>query len=118
MAYILSKALGRTKFVYFREKMGMVENAFQYKKQIVHFLRGSCIATISSDSAMGNMMQHIERELQYRCNNDSGSVMGSSTVAATTQCWWRQHCGKEMLQKQSNMQLDIVARAHSSLRGS
>ena len=29
VADILTKALGRTKFVYFREKMGMVENPFQ-----------------------------------------------------------------------------------------
>ena len=26
-----------------------------------------------------------ERELSYRCSNNSGSVMGSSTIAATTQ---------------------------------
>ena len=26
---------------------------------------------------MGNMMQHVERELQYRCGSGSGSVMGS-----------------------------------------
>lgn len=29
VAEILTKALGRTKFVYFREKMGMIENLFQ-----------------------------------------------------------------------------------------
>lgn len=28
---------------------------------------------------MGTMMQHVERELQYRCSSGNGSVMGSST---------------------------------------
>lgn len=45
----------------------------------MQFLRGSCSATVSSGSAMGSMMQHIERELQYKCSSDNGSVMGSST---------------------------------------
>jgi len=27
---------------------------------------------------MGNMMQHVERELQYKCSSGSGSVMGSN----------------------------------------
>jgi len=27
---------------------------------------------------MGNMMQHVERELQYRCSSGSGSVMGNN----------------------------------------
>ena len=42
----------------------------------------SCSATISSASAMGNMMQQIEREMQYRCGSVSGSDMGINTVAA------------------------------------
>ena len=41
---------------------------------------GSFNATVSSGSAMGSMMQHIERELQYRCSSDSGSVMGKNVV--------------------------------------
>ena len=39
----------------------------------------SCSATVSSGTAMGNMMQQFERELQYRCSGVSGSDMGSST---------------------------------------
>ena len=42
----------------------------------------SCSATVSSGNAMGNMMQQVESELQYRCGSVSGSDMGSSTVAA------------------------------------
>jgi len=28
---------------------------------------------------MGNMMQHVERELKYKCSRGSSSVMGSCT---------------------------------------
>ena len=35
----------------------------------------SCNATVSNGSAMGNIMQHFERDLQYIC----GRVMESST---------------------------------------
>ena len=101
VADILTKALGRTKFVYFREKMGMVKNPFQSLKWIG--IR-SCNATISSGSAMGSMMQHDERgcsadatvavagpwaatrmhrELLYRCS--SGRAMGSSTCCSSAE---------------------------------
>ena len=43
----------------------------------------SCSATVSSGSAMGNMMQQVERELQYRCGNVSGSEMGRSTESSS-----------------------------------
>ena len=38
----------------------------------------SCSVAVSSDYAMGSMMQQIERELQYVCSSVSGSDMGSS----------------------------------------
>ena len=43
----------------------------------------SCSATVSSGSAMGSMMQHVERELQYRCSSGSDSVMGNNTVSSS-----------------------------------
>jgi len=49
------------------------------KFQLLTSQQLSCSATISSGSAMGSMMQYFERELQYRCSNDNGRVMGSST---------------------------------------
>jgi len=64
MVDILTKAIGRTKFVYFREKIVMIENMFQWQKRIVqgvavqqlavvvlwatwyNILRGSCITNV------------------------------------------------------------------------
>ena len=43
----------------------------------------SCSAAVSSGSAMGSMMQQVERELQYRCGNVSGSDMSSSTESSS-----------------------------------
>ena len=37
----------------------------------------------SNDSAMGSMMQQLERELQYRCGSVSGSGMGNSTESSS-----------------------------------
>ena len=45
---ILTKALGKTKFVYFREKMGMIKNPFQSQEWIGLGFRGSC----STDEAV------------------------------------------------------------------
>ena len=42
-----------------------------------------CSAAIISGSAMGNMMQQVERELQYICGSVSGSGMGSSTESSS-----------------------------------
>ena len=38
--------------------------------------------SVSSGSANSIADVAFERELSYRCSSDSGSVMGSSTVAA------------------------------------
>ena len=43
----------------------------------------SCNAVVSSGSAMGNMMQQVERELQYKCGSVSGSGMGSSIESSS-----------------------------------
>ena len=42
VADILTKALRKTKFVYFREKMGMIKNPFQSQEWIGLGFRGSC----------------------------------------------------------------------------
>lgn len=39
----------------------------------------SCSAAVSSGSAMGNMMHHVEREMQYRRSSGYDSVMGNNT---------------------------------------
>ena len=90
VADILTKALGRTKFVSFREKMGMVKNPFRQQKWISI---GSCSAAVSNGSAMGSMMQHIQRELQYRCSSDSCSVMGNSAVVEGQRTNAMDQCG-------------------------
>ena len=43
----------------------------------------SCNATVSSGSAMGNMMQQVERELHYRCGSVSGSDMGNNIESSS-----------------------------------
>jgi len=82
----------------------------------------SCSAAVSSGSAMGTMMQHIEREMQYRCSSESGSVTGSSTGCSSAmdegqQVEHRQHRGP-MSWISLILLLGGIARAHSSLRGS
>lgn len=81
----------------------------------IHIPTFTCV---NSGSASSITDATFERELQYKRSSGSGSVMGNNMVAAATQYWWQQQCRKEMLQRQSNMQLDSVARAHSLLRGS
>ena len=44
----------------------------------------SCSAAVSSSSAMGSMMQQVERELQYRCRSVNGSGMGNSIESSST----------------------------------
>ena len=71
---------------------------------------------------MGNMMEHIERELQCRCNSDSGSVMGNNTNCSCAvdegQQAEHQHCRGPMLWISVILLLGSIARAHSLLRGS
>ena len=43
----------------------------------------SCSVAVNSGSAMGNMIQQFERELQYRCGSVSGSDMGSNTESSS-----------------------------------
>ena len=45
------KALGKTKFAFFREKIGMVKNPFQQEEWIGSKFRGSC----STDEAVTMM---------------------------------------------------------------
>ena len=47
--------------------------------QLISSQQLSCSAAVSSASAIGNMMQQLERELQYKCGSVSDSDMGSST---------------------------------------
>ena len=47
--------------------------------QLLNSQQLSFNAAVSNGSAMGNVMQQFERELQYKCGNVSGSGMGSST---------------------------------------
>eukprot|EP00253_Pinus_taeda_P035647 PITA_35647 len=53
---------------------------------------------ISSDSAMGNMMQQVERALQYKSSSGSGSVMGSSggDVRQQAKHQHRYRCGRSV----------------------
>ena len=60
-------------------KVWDLEHFPMLQKSTLNSQQLSCSAAVSSGSAMGSMMQHIENELQYRCSSDSGSVMGSST---------------------------------------
>lgn len=71
---------------------------------------------------MGIMMQHIERELQYRHNSDSGSVMGNSTDCSSAVDEGKQ--AKHQQRKGPMPSISVIllqgstARAHSSLGGS
>lgn len=95
---------------------------FWVKFQLLTSQLLSCSAAVSCGSAMGNMMQHFERELQYRCSSDSGKVMGSSTGCGSAvdegqQAKHQQHRGP--LQWISViLLLRSIVRAHSLLRGS
>ena len=40
----------------------------------------SCSAAVSSGSAIGSMMQQIERELQHRCGSGMGNITESSSA--------------------------------------
>ena len=42
---------------------------------------------------MGNMMQLIQRELQYKCSSDNCSVMGISAVDEGQRTDAMDHCG-------------------------
>lgn len=53
--------------------------SFWVKYQLLTSQQLSCSAVVSNGIAMGSMMQHFERDLQYRCSNGSGRVMGNST---------------------------------------
>ncbi len=82
----------------------------------------SCNVAVSNGSAMGSMMQHIEKELQYRCSSDNGSVTGSSTNCSNVVDEGQQ---VEHQQRRGPMSwisvillLRGIVRAHSSLRGS
>jgi len=90
--------------------------------QLLNSQQLSCSAAVSSGSAMGSMMHHIERELQYGCSSDSGNVMGSSTDCSSAMDEGQQ---AEHQQRRGTMSwitmillLGSIARAHSSLRGS
>ena len=86
------------------------------------FQQLSYSAAVSSGSAMGSMMHHIERELQYRCNSDSSSVMGNNRDCSNTldegQQAELQQCRRPMSWISVMLLLGIISRAHSSLRGS
>jgi len=70
---------------------------------------------------MGNMMQHILRELQYRCSSDSCSAIGNSigynnAVDEGQRSEHQQHRGP-MTWINVMLLLGGIARTHSSLRG-
>ena len=74
VADILTKVLGKTKFVYFREKMVMIKNPFQQQKWTDAELRGSC----STDEAVAvavswAAVQKATME-QMRGNNNQAST--------------------------------------------
>ena len=61
---------------------GKLDLSVKHLGRVFQFLtsqRLSCSAAVSSGSAMGSMMQPVERALQYRCGSVSGSDMGNST---------------------------------------
>jgi len=65
---ILTKALGRTKFAYFREKMGMIKNPFQYQKWV-----WCC----SVDAVLGGRTSSSTNAVLGGRNNNSTNVEGA-----------------------------------------
>jgi len=93
-------------------------SAFKRLFSVAYSQQLGCNATVSSSSAMGNMMHHFESEKQYRCS----SVMANSTgcnnvVDEGQQAKHQQHKGS-MFWINVMLLLRSIARAHYSLRGS
>ena len=86
VADILTKALGKTNFIYFRAMMGMIKNPFQQQKSKNAELRGS----YSTDEAV--IVAVSWAAVQKAA---AQQMRGSSSEASTTQ---------RVLQSQSNMQ--------------
>jgi len=79
VADILIKALGRKKFDYFREKMGMVKNHFSSRNGSDNNKDSEGVAMQMQCWEKGPTATRRQRELLYKCNSGSSRAMGSST---------------------------------------
>ena len=86
VANILTKALGKTKFVYFREKMGMMQNPFQQQEWRIH----------NSEGAVVQMQQVTVAVAKVEVQGATAQQMGASRILRSAT--------QSMLQNQSSLQ--------------
>lgn len=116
VADILTKSLGRAKFTRFRERMGMVENLFQQQQQFA--VQGQLAVAVATTTQM--------QTFKGSCSTNVALAVAVSMATVQLQqeriSWWTtcytSATQRTMLQSQSSMQQQYIARANSSLRGS